>query len=475
MNIYISSAVMSALLLAQPAYAAGNNDTHRANTKADRSFRYYIPKTKVVAQIKQRITKCEVIGGKLDIAIISEASIKAGTKADYERAITINGKSGFLVNRSTKLTLNNDGTLKSFNGSSTGQGGALLSAVIQTAAIGASLTVNPSIGASSLASAITTSNKKEKPTEPIIIYVPKCNAEIINKLTNLKMVNEKRSKIRNAIANGQAGLAMQEELVRIASDIDNLHKSLTITASVDLTATKSKTAKDILSGRMLGNYKKWVNIISKPVNMMSPEYNKNSIIEPIGLDKYLQNLLDQNKKPFILPGIYGFRLAVDADKAACAAIDNNNCVPTETGSTPTNSKKWAANKDFFYVRPIPAEAKFYACADDECTKSSKVKGTSAKTNILLPQLSKLYSISTGASIFGSRTVAATFGPYGEPLTLEYTKGGGGAEIASVITAAGSAATTIDGARLQATQDQIARINAERELDILLNSPDSSGE
>ncbi len=480
MKLYLSSTVISAIMLAQPAFAEGDSDTGTTNVSLNPnySFQYFIPKTKIVAQIKQRITKCEVKDDKLNINIISETSMKAGTKPDYKRVITINGKSSFLVNRSSRLTLNNDGTLKGFNGSATGQGGPVLSAVIQTAALGASLAVNPVIGAGNTLNTINNAKSKEKTVDRntrIRVYIPECQKNIVAALKGLEEATTARKKIRNAIANGEAGTVMTEELTRIDKDIENLRKILTITSSVSLIPKDMTATKKIDPMTMNKEYKKWFKIKSEEILITDQDLveKKYTIIDPgmtnISVIDFLKAEAKRENSLFDLPGIYGFKMEVTADNDALIATNGSNKIDKNILASVYD------DKDFVYVHPIPAIAKFYACADDKCTKASTAKNTSAITETLLPQLSKLHNISTGGSIFASRTVSATFGPYGEPLTLEYTKGGGGAQIASVINAAGQAATTIDGASLQATQDEIARITAERELDRLLNEPNTDDE
>lgn len=75
-------------------------------------------------------------------------------------------------------------------------------------------------------------------------------------------------------------------------------------------------------------------------------------------------------------------------------------------------------------------------ADENWTAGAEAAG-SASTK--LPQLSRLFSLPTGASIFGGRTVGAEFGPLGEPTIIQYNVGSSGKDVAGVLDASIAAA------------------------------------
>lgn len=496
MNKYIYALVASQFFITSNAIAASNAE--------DPILHYYIPKTTVAAQITQRITKCSVEGGNLLLNVHTQLSLKPGVKPDYSRAIAINAKSKFLVNKSTKLTFNPDGTLKSLNGTATGQGGPVLSAVIQTGATIAAITTAPPAAAFLTIAGdpnIGTKSKEEKMT---VIYVPSC--KVSGTIETLRNTQNNLKKAREKIINGEAGQAIIDEISRLEKEVTKYQNALTIKQGVTLTpATKTQVKKMIFSAnisaeKMANHYSKWIALERKLVSedIKNTDYNAarfdsadllthlRDAKEPSNRSSLsdwsiLTSQLNSPLEPYTIAGVHGLKLSITAVSDAYDTINNPKTNIANSKKKDDNSKKknaampWeqTSNRDFYYVRPVPAKARFYACANPKCDKAVKGQGASKSENILLPQLSKLFKLSPGGSIFATKTVAATFGPYGEPLTLEYTKGGGGAEIASVINAGGQAATTIDGAKLKATQDEIARINAERELDALLAGNDNN--
>lgn len=97
---------------------------------------------------------------------------------------------------------------------------------------------------------------------------------------------------------------------------------------------------------------------------------------------------------------------------------------------------------------------------DQASKSGSVK---------FQQLSRLFVLPTGGSIFGSRMVGATFDASGAPTMLQFDKGGGGKDAASILDASVAAAQSASGARLAATKTRIDELESAQKLHDLLQS------
>ncbi|MEI9851853.1 MAG: hypothetical protein WDN24_14615 [Sphingomonas sp.] len=93
----------------------------------NRQFLYFLPKAAVAATVRQQITECPTDSGKLELPVLTVIGIKSKAGPDPKAAFQVDARAGFLSERSTRLALRANGTLTSFNVSSKGQGGEILS------------------------------------------------------------------------------------------------------------------------------------------------------------------------------------------------------------------------------------------------------------------------------------------------------------------------------------------------------------
>jgi hypothetical protein len=113
-----TAAVLStvAMGLAGPAHAT------------DVTLDYYLPEVKIGFGVSHTITNCPDAVGK-GFAMDTVTAIKPVYGRGNE--VKINPKGNLFVDRQVKLEYHENGTLKSFNGSSTGQGGKIVAAAIK--------------------------------------------------------------------------------------------------------------------------------------------------------------------------------------------------------------------------------------------------------------------------------------------------------------------------------------------------------
>ena len=185
---------------------------------------YFLPKVTVGGVIVQRLEHCPT-GEDDDIypRIITKIAVKSTyTPEDY---VEVSAKSGFLAQRSVAVNLREDGTLKSINASSEGQGAQVLGAVVKVAAGIAGLGGGgqPSFLKSTESSYKALQSNKE-PTNPHL----KCKPEIEAKITELLKLREEVAKIASKIANDRPILQRELEISEIQkTKIADLEDELT--------------------------------------------------------------------------------------------------------------------------------------------------------------------------------------------------------------------------------------------------------
>jgi hypothetical protein len=112
---------------------------------ADMTLDYHLPDVKIGFGVSHTITNCPDTVGK-GFAMDTVTAIKPVYGQGDE--VKINPKGNLFVDRQVKLEYHENGTLKSFNGSSTGQGGKIVAAAIKavsfvaTTALGVPLPVS---------------------------------------------------------------------------------------------------------------------------------------------------------------------------------------------------------------------------------------------------------------------------------------------------------------------------------------------
>ncbi|MBD8469210.1 hypothetical protein [Sphingomonas sp. CFBP 8765] len=152
--------------------------------------------------------------------------------------------------------------------------------------------------------------------------------------------------------------------------------------------------------------------------------------------------------------------AADAEPAPCSPLDRSEA--TVRGG-----------RDLVYLRPVPAAASLTPVAEDckvmRCPEGWGREATTG-TSTTLPQLSRLQMVPTGSgSIFGKRTVAAEFDPLGEPISLQYDKGGDAQNTATVVDAVNAVAPNVFDSRLTATKRRLDEEKTKADLVAILEA------
>ena len=434
-------------LLAGAAMMALTIGTARAQV-ADpqhRQFLYFLPTGSAGATVTQQIASCPRIKGDTP-KIITTISIGGAIGPDTALPLTLDARAGFLSKRSTKLALHSDGTLESFNASAEGQGGAVLSSVIKTAATVAAWSVG--VPAPLPLPASKAMVREQPRVDPPAMY---CSADIARAVADLDKVRDQIDRIETASIAGGVASASTARLERLRADETSLIATLTLRAGKGVKFNPTRAMFPV------GNDDATGLLPAAPIEQW---FSRREDGAPnVGHAEVYAAFGD-------LPGEAGFQVTLTPDRDLLTVFAGDG-----------SSYRAAPTRAAYYRRAVPATVSVTPCmpgtlnnAGDACAADTSAKGKRASKSgdVALPQLSGLYSLSIGAGgIFGTREATIAFDAGGSPTKLEYGSASGGADIAGVIDSGTGAATTMHDARLNAIKRSAEEITAENDLNALL--------
>ncbi len=447
---------------------------------------YALPAVNVTAGVAQRITSCpasaEVQAGLLEgddgLRIGFAYKVAIAGKQRPRRLVRLDTESGFLVDRETKVQFNDDWFLKGFNGKSTGQGGPLLVSLIKAGAAIVAMSANPIIGAGvAAAGAKPLTEGPDRPVKQPHYYATnwylECQPEVVAKLAELDGRRKDVATLEARIIAGDATTTTQELLTVRRGQVGDLEAALTVNATLKggLLATIDANGAPVnLTGQIPApDISRWFRLRSVRKEVKT-EADAVTQAEPT-IDDMLKG-----RNPRI-PGVFGYQVKIAPDETLAKwfgcdpkAADAKTCAAAVLDAEPLNTR------DLNYLRPIPASVKLWpnpqycavgtVCAADESW--IEAKDATGSGEVKLPQLSRLFTMRTGGSIFGGRTVGAEFGSFGEPTMLQYNIGSASKDVASVIDASVAGATTIRDAPGAATKRKLDELKNARDLQDLLD-------
>jgi hypothetical protein len=376
---------------------------------------------------------------------MTTASIVDRAGPDPAAMIRVDASSGFLSGRSTRLVLQPDGTLVSFNATTTGEGGQVLSSLLGVATTVASFAVGvPGLATAAVPGPLSQMRRAARPQY-------ECTAEVRDLVDRLDTVERDLALLRSRIAQGDAPPAAPAVLDALSSELSALVDRLTLSTDAHVFDPRPD---DFTAGEAM------VRVLA-PIDY-SAWFGRN--------DAPLHAWLRDRG----VPGMSGFRASLAPNAALLAVLERgdgsatDNANPTPPGSDPTPY--------LFYRRPVPALVAVAPCAapasatDCALDETPVAAAAAAQKTVRFPQLSGLFAIRIGrGGMFGTRRAVAEFDAYGAPTTLEYGSTAGGAEIAGVIDSAGSAITELRDARTAAINRRLEREKALAELNALLEA------
>lgn len=395
---------------------------------ADVTLDYHLPEVKIGFAVSHMITACPNGTDGLDgFAMDTVTAIKP----EYGRGeeIRINPKGTLFVDRQVKLEFHENGTLKSFNGSSTGQGGKILAAAIKAASFVVTLTTGV-------------------PVAPVLQgFVPaavppggiECKEEIVTLLAQK--------------ASLQAELAILKQALISQGVSDNLLLQITRTQAA-LTDTISR-----------------LTISPDPV-IWTPSVTQDPPSDPVAAD--LSVWFKPNRQINLTQALEDAGLGqVLAFNAAATYIGTPDKTPTTTEGEP---KLW---QSLVYrepgvvkvtLEPLAPFAPGNLTGNELALARTAYEATKAKATVKVPQIGTLKIIPfNGSGIFGSRAVAATFDQSGGLTSIGYTSTGGADALASVIDAGVAAGTELRDQETNATKREVERRTQANLLEALIEA------
>lgn len=412
----LCAAAASAIISIWPAPAAAQRSTGR-------DLGYFLPRTRAIAQVNQVIRRCPTAEEPRPV-IVTIPGLDARLGADPAGFIRVDTRSGFLSSRTTALGLRPNGTLTSFNASTQGEGGAVISAVLGLATTAASFAVGvPGVRGGPDTREI---DVRPAPEPPLPRF--RCTAEVEGRVTRRAEVEQALADLRLQVAQGNPPSAADQVLADLTAERDLLVEQLTLSTDAILTPEPADFRSKEEMAKVLA-----------PIDY-SPWFGENGA----ALRTALQD--------WGVAGLHGFRASLTPNAALLAVLARGDG-SVEPGSTPTPY--------LFYRRPVPATVTLAPCSaatvGGDCAPDETGPGQAVtiQKSVLIPQLSGPFSISIGhGGLFGSSKASATFDDQGAPLTLEYGRTAGGAEIAGVVDSANSSITTLRDARTAAITREV---------------------
>ncbi|WP_415642935.1 hypothetical protein [Sphingomonas antarctica] len=448
---------------------------------------YVIPAAKITAGVTQRITRCPPSaetqaampkGTTLPGPGFHYAVLIAG-KSTPGRLVHFNTESGFLVDRETKAHFADDWYLKDFNGKTTGQGGPLLVSLIKAGAAAVAMAANPVAGAGVAAAAVGSGRRAAqyrgaKSVPPKHYFAKRwyleCLPDVIEALATLKEQREDVAKLETLVMGGDTSAATQELLTLRRKQVDEAEAGLSVKATVKGGLTPAVNAHGVitnLTGQMdPPKIARWFQAKLAKTEVKAETYANTEA------DQSVEDLLRRHDRK--VPGLYGYQVSVVPNAQFQAWFGCKADAPGMAGCAESSSVEPLPTRDLVYLRPVPATVSVWpnpakcaaVCPADE--NWAEGNDASDSIDVKLPQLSRLYTMRTGASIFGGRTVGAEFGPMGEPTMLEYDVGSSGKDVAGVIDAGVGAAQTVRDAPGAATKRKLDQLTNSKALQDLMD-------
>ncbi|MGB7407286.1 MAG: hypothetical protein WA908_02175 [Pontixanthobacter sp.] len=352
-----------------------------------------------------------------------KVSVTTGIKPVYFAGdrISLDPSGSFLVKRTVNLEYHPNGTLKSFNGTSEGQGGELIAAAIKTVGF--------------LASGGLGKKLNETDEFPPPLTVPRCHEHIRELTEKLSKLTEARDSILLNLGKNTELMAMST-LAKLEEEITVVQSALTVTGKaivVDPKSNQTEVARTL------------------PEPALTAWYAKSDV------DAARAQLTALG-----VTGLNGFQIAVKGSFAADANV------PSASSS----------GRALWYREPAAYSATMtpigeFSCPQanqpSHCAQAMAIRRASTQSlSVSVPQAGSARSLPfNGSGIFGNRSIAAEFSISGALTKAEYSSGSSAKSGANALTAGIAALTEIRDSNQAAIDRRIKMLKSEAELEKLL--------
>ncbi|MGQ3139714.1 MAG: hypothetical protein ACT6Q5_14265 [Sphingopyxis solisilvae] len=387
---------------------------------AKTSLGYVLPKTIVNVQVLQTLTGCpEKPGDPLEIE--TSWAIVPVAVADPDMRFEIDTSAGFLAKRSTALVLRPDGTPESFNVSASGQGAAVVASLAE------------------LAKTLVLSTPPAPSPAPAGVPAPSaqlaCKPEILKTLAVSGKLGEDIGAIEDRVLLGTATAAERQLLERKRKKRAALREALTLASGGAIEPPE------------------WDGVNESALKLRR-------YIKPLGYGAWFSNLDTAVLADGAIPGLSGFRVAIDPSDGAASLRSGAAATPKEE-RTPVRA--------IYYRQPLRGTIVGAPCVgtppgDGSCEVAERGAAVSEPVVAGFGQWAGVRSLPVGTGgLFGSREAKAKFDPFGTPIEISYGSDSGAAGVATSLDAARGAVTDVRDAKLAELERAIKLEEARQKL------------
>ncbi len=408
-NVIIAILSTASLVWVAPAHAA------------DVTLDYHLPEVKIGFAVSHMITACPNAQGE-GFAMDTATAIKPV----YGRGeqILINPKGTLFVDRQVKLEYHENGTLKSFNGSSTGQGGKIAAAAIKAV----SFVATSAMGLPPVAGPASDGGSSKRWIQ--------CKKKIVDLLKQKEGLETELARLKQSLVSQGTSENLLLQITRTEAAIAATTSQLTVSTK-PVIWTPTTSAIDLPSTQILADLTAWFDDVTKE--------GLQSALLKVGLGQVL------------------------AFKASVTSVMGRDTKPTPK----TKQRALVYRVPGVIEVTLEPLAVFKApelTGVDEARARAAYEDTKAKETVKVPQIGTLKIIPfEGSGIFGSRAVAATFDQKGELTSIGYTSTGGADALAGVVDASVAAGIELRDQEVNATKREVERRTQANALEALIEA------
>lgn len=379
---------------------------------------YRIPAARMAFGSSYELEQCPTADSELRVRVTT-AIVPKYIAGD---TITLDASGGFLVKRSITLEYFENGTLKSVNAATEGQGGTFVASAIKAAA------ALPAIGVFDAGDQL-----RDQP---------------LNCLPHIEAQVQSVAATRAQIAQWEAALTASPNNTALAAQIEQARA-------------------------LLANQRARLTLAARPVVHMPPS----SASEGADLNRpYLWRSALQAPN---FTDWFGPTKDLKTKLADAGVVGSDGFNITVQGPQPAGAvAPKGLIRSLWYRQPVPfiaeigrKKADFVCNLTPAACAAAYADWTAAarKTSILVPQAGPARSIRyTGSGIFGNRSIEATFRENGTLAKIGYSSAGGSAQAATVLDASVGAATSLRDLEGQRLARELANEQNRQALEALLD-------
>ncbi|WP_085341050.1 hypothetical protein [Aquidulcibacter paucihalophilus] len=382
---------------------------------------YRIPKAAVGFAVSHMITKCPDDAGRGFAMDIVTGIVPVYGPGE---TVKVNASGSLFVDRQVELEFHPNGTLKSFNGGSEGQGGPLIVAAIKVASVAAAASTGTGIAAASGAAPTAAATATQANN-----WV--CHKWVKDALSAKEAAQGRLDSLKHSVANTRLTEALAAEIGKTEALIAAIDARLTV-AGEPVKWAPSSTSLSYAATAESGDLSVWF--------IPAPTFNLDKALREAGYGQLTQ---------FSVTGSGGLKAP-----------------PKEVSKKPAQSLVFrrlvAANVAIEPAAAFDAGTKLDAI--ETALAQQRYEATKQTLAVMIPQLGQLVEVPFGNSgLFGTRAVSASFSEAGALSSIGYTNKGGAQALADVTSAVADGAVELRSARLNAINREIDLRTQEKAL------------